>query len=356
MLQAFRDLREGPDPGEEIEILWLGGEGGMEADMVARAGISFAALPAAGLHGVGLLNVPGNLWKLLQGFWRARRILRDYKPDALFFTGGYVSVPAGLAGRKLPTLVYVPDIEPGLALQLVSRFADRIAVTTSIGLQYFKKAVDQVTVTGYPVRADLTRRDKAEALRHFTLSKELPTLLVFGGSQGARSINRALLASLDTLLAEMQIIHISGDANWTEVAKVSNSLPAALGTRYRPFPYLYDDMGAAMAAADLVVSRAGASALGEFPLFALPAILVPYPYAWRYQQNNAGYLVERGGALLVRDEELQDMLVDTILDLMRDSHRRHTMASAMRKLAVPDAAHKIAKILQEMTLVRSDHD
>ncbi|NOH13297.1 MAG: UDP-N-acetylglucosamine--N-acetylmuramyl-(pentapeptide) pyrophosphoryl-undecaprenol N-acetylglucosamine transferase, partial [Chloroflexi bacterium] len=348
VLQA---LHAGQAPGEEVEVLWLGGEGGMEAELVARAAIPFTTVPAAGLHGVGLRALPGNLLKLLQGYFGARRIILEFKPDALFFTGGFVAVPAGLAGRKLPTLVYVPDIEPGLALKLVSRFADRIAVTTKTAVQYFEKQVNKLTVTGYPTRAELTQSDKDQALSAFKLSSDLPTLLVFGGSKGARSINRAVMASLETLLAEMQIIHISGTLTWPEVEKAADTLPKELADRYRAYPYLHEEMGATMAAADLVVSRAGASTLGEFPLFGLPAVLVPYPYAWRYQRINAEYLVENDAALMLRDENLTTELQSLVLELIQDQVRLRQMSAAMRDLAVPDAAHNIASVLKEMVAV-----
>ncbi len=132
------------------------------------------------------------------------------------------------------------------------------------------------------------------------MSDQLPILLVFGGSTGARSINRALLAVLPELLKEMQIIHVSGKLDWAEVEAARGQLSglsgeqADLAQRYRAYPYLHAEMGAALAAADLALSRAGASSLGEFPQAGLPAILVPYPYAWRYQKVNASYLAAAG--------------------------------------------------------------
>jgi UDP-N-acetylglucosamine--N-acetylmuramyl-(pentapeptide) pyrophosphoryl-undecaprenol N-acetylglucosamine transferase len=131
-------------------------------------------------------------------------------------------------------------------------------------------------------------------LQALHLDPALPVLLVFGGSKGARSINRALLEALPGLLPEMQVLHISGNLDWPEVEAARSALStgeaAAWAERYHAFPYLHDEMGAALAAADLVVARAGASTLGEFPALGLPAILVPYPHAWRYQKVNADYL------------------------------------------------------------------
>jgi len=293
------------------EILWVGSEDGMEAELVAKAGIPFRPIPAAGVHGVGFVALPGNLWKLLKGVFAARKAIKEYKPDVLFFTGGYVAIPTGLAGWKAPTLLYVPDIEPGLALKLVAWFADRIAVTTEDSRSYFRSNA-QVSVSGYPTRADLTKVNRDSAYQTFNLSPDLPTLLVFGGSKGARSINRALVTILPSLLAEMQIIHITGTHTWPEMKAAQSELPDELASRYRAYPYLHEEMGAALSIADLVVSRAGASALGEYPLFGLPAVLVPYPHAWRYQKTNAEYLAQRGAAVILKDEELGDRLLATV--------------------------------------------
>jgi UDP-N-acetylglucosamine:LPS N-acetylglucosamine transferase len=111
------------------DVLWVGSEGGMEADLVTRAGINYTTIPAAGVHGVGLKALPGNLARLVRGFGAARKVLNKFNPNVMFFTGGYVAGPVALAGRKIPTAIYVPDIEPGFALKLLAWFADRIAVT-----------------------------------------------------------------------------------------------------------------------------------------------------------------------------------------------------------------------------------
>jgi UDP-N-acetylglucosamine--N-acetylmuramyl-(pentapeptide) pyrophosphoryl-undecaprenol N-acetylglucosamine transferase len=329
-----------------IETLWVGGEGGMEADLVKRAGIPFQAIPAAGIHGVGLRALPGNLAKLSRGLVASRRILRDFRPDALFFTGGYVAFPMALAGRSTPTLLYVPDIEPGLALKAVARFADRLAVTDADSKQFFP-ARQRIVVTGYPLRADLGGWSRQTARQHLGLSGDLPVLLVTGGSKGARTINNAVLASLPALLERAQVIHLSGPLDWPAVEAAAQALPQSLAEHYHALPYLHE-MGAALAAADLVVSRAGASALGEYPFFGLPAILVPYPYAWRYQKVNAEALSRRGAAVLLEDHLMKDRLYPLIADLLGDPARREAMRAAMRSLARPGAADAIAGQLLEL--------
>jgi UDP-N-acetylglucosamine--N-acetylmuramyl-(pentapeptide) pyrophosphoryl-undecaprenol N-acetylglucosamine transferase len=341
---------------QELATLWVGGIDGMEADLVKRAGVPFRAIPAAGVHGVGLRALPGNLWRLARGYLAAGRLLKEFCPQVLLFTGGYVAVPVALAARlnfrakdRPRSLVFVPDIEPGLALKTLVRFADQVAVTNEKSRNYLKSR-PAVKVSGYPVRSDLKSMSKETGRATLQLQADLPTLLVLGGSKGARSINRALVMVLPQLLSEMQVIHITGQLDWEEMDKARQRLSADQAGRYRVSPYLYEEMGAALAAADLVVSRAGASILGEYPLFGLPAVLVPYPYAWRYQRTNAAYLAERGAAVLLPDDELPRRMLPVIREVMQDKKRLLSMAQAMSVLAQPKAAETIAEILCGLAL------
>jgi UDP-N-acetylglucosamine--N-acetylmuramyl-(pentapeptide) pyrophosphoryl-undecaprenol N-acetylglucosamine transferase len=331
---------------ENDKILWVGSCGGMEEDLVTRRKIPFTSIPAAGVHGVGIGQLPGNLWQLLKGVFASRHILRDFKPDVLFFTGGFVAIPMAVAGVGKPSVLYVPDIEPGLALKVLSRFANKIALTTETSKAYFPNKAD-VAVTGYPVRPGLKRWSRKDALDYFDFRPTMPTLVIAGGSKGARSINMAVLDILPQLLEKIQIVHLTGHLDWEVVDEETKKLPEELSERYQPFPYLHE-MGAALAAADLIVSRAGASTLGEYPLFGLPAILVPYPYAWRYQKINASYLAERGAAEILLDENLKDDLYVQIINLIFDQKRLAEMRKSMESLATPDAAEKIARMIRNL--------
>ena len=335
-----------------MDVLWIGGVGGMEAELVKRACVPFEAIPAAGVHGVGLRALPGNLLKLFQGVLQARRLIQGFRPDVMLFTGGFVAVPVALAGRlgagkgnRPRSLLYVPDIEPGLALKTLARFASRIAVTVPESRDYFRAHHD-VVVTGYPTRPELRRLETELARQSFGLAGDLPTLLVLGGSKGARSINRAVLAAMPGLLDRVQVLHVTGQLDWSEVegarAKLVESSSPELMSRYQIYPYLHEEMGAAFSAADLVVSRAGASTLGEFPLFGLPAILVPYPHAWRYQQVNAQYLAERGAAEIIQDADLTGQLLPAVSRLLADKVLLDSMRVSMRSLGKPDAGSDIA--------------
>ena len=325
----------------DLDTLWVGGEGGMEESLVKRQGITFQSIPAAGVHGVGLVTLPRNRATIGRGVLAARRILGEFKPDAMFFTGGYVAVPVALAGRSIPSMLYVPDIEPGMALKSLAGFSDVIAVTTAESQKFFNKKVFEM---GYPLRPDLALWDRSTAHRHLGISGERPSLLVFGGSKGARTINMAVLNSLRPLLEKFEIIHLTGELDWNLVRHNREQLPMDLAARYHAMPYLHD-MGAALAAADLVLSRAGASSLGEFPLFGLPAILVPYPHAWRYQKVNADHLARRGAAVILEDHLLDKDLMSTLTVLLENPNKLKAMRAAMFELSHPRAAEKIASAL-----------
>ncbi len=328
-------------------VLWVGGKGGMEADLVTRAGVPFTAIPAAGVHGVGLRALPRNLLQLGRGTLAAGRILREFNPDAIFFTGGYVAAPVAVAGRSRPILLYVPDIEPGLALRFLARFADVIALSAEESRQYFNPRT-RMTVTGYPTRPELGHWDRAAARERLGLSDGLPVLLVSGGSKGARTINLPVLQNLPELLGMAQVVHITGNLDKAAAESACAGLPEGLRPRYHLFEYLHEEMGAALAAADLAISRAGASTLGEYPLFGLPAILVPYQYAWRYQKVNADYLRQHGAAEVLEAGQLERQLLPTVRQLLAAPGRLSAMRQAMQSLARPDAAAQIAGLLREL--------
>jgi UDP-N-acetylglucosamine--N-acetylmuramyl-(pentapeptide) pyrophosphoryl-undecaprenol N-acetylglucosamine transferase len=317
----------------------------MEADLVQKAGIPFQTIPAGQVAGMGLRTIP-NLVNVVRGTLESRRILNAFTPDVLLFTGGYVAVPMAVAGRRLPGVVYVPDIEPGIAIKSMARYASIVALTHEDSAQYFPKTV-QAIVTGYPTRPELKGWTRERGREHLGLKSDRFTLLVTGGSKGARSINRAVIANLTDLLQDAQIIHLTGKLDWEEVQSARALLPPELAEDYHPLFYLHE-MGAALAAADLVVSRAGASALGEYPLFGLPSILVPYPHAWRYQKVNADTLARRGAAVRVEDDALSKEIVPAVRSLVRDPARLEAMRKSAQAMAQPQAAERLADIIRRL--------
>lgn len=325
------------------DVLWIGSRGGMETVLLKDQNLRFETIPAAGVHGVGLLSLPRNLLRLTKGYFEAGRIIKDFQPDVMFFTGGYLGVPVAYAGKRIPSVVFVPDIEPGLALTEIIRMAESVAVSVPDSNRFIKHK--KIEVTGYPVRKELARWTRRIAREHFEIGQNEKVLLVFGGSKGARSINQALTANLEPLIKQMHIIHVSGRENWDETQHLISRLDDVQRNRYHAYPFLDKDMGAAFAASDLVVCRAGASTLGELPYFGLPAILVPYPFAWRYQRENADYLRANGGAEMVEDQDLASRFAPRVFELMNDSEKLGQMSRAMKAISRPDAAEKIGQMI-----------
>ncbi len=334
----------------DCQFLYIGSRGGVEEGIIRREGLPFAAISAGGLRGLTPWKVAWNFIKLAAGFVQSLGIMRRFAPDAVLVTGGYVCVPVVLAAKfwGVPVLIFLPDLEPGLAIRSLSRLAARIAVSFPESAGFFTN--ERVVVTGYPVRAEFFAAEKTKARRAFGLDEDLKTVTVFGGSHGARSINLALCSILNRLLETCQVIHICGqlDADW--VMRRREELPPRLRGRYKVYPYLHEGMADALAAADLVVARAGAATLGEFPALGLPSVLVPYPYAGRHQELNADYLVSRGAAVKVTDAELREKLLLTVLSLLKDTDTLERMAERARALAQPEAAQRIAAEILKLAL------
>jgi UDP-N-acetylglucosamine--N-acetylmuramyl-(pentapeptide) pyrophosphoryl-undecaprenol N-acetylglucosamine transferase len=326
------------------DVLWIGSRGGMEEGLVKHAGLEFVGLPAGGLRGKAALPALRNAVQIARSVGRARHILTEFEADIVLATGGYASVSVALAARRerLPVVIYLPDIVPGLAIRFLSRFATRVAVTNEKSYPFFRR--DKVVVTGYPVRPEIYHLDRAEALAALELDPAEKTLLVMGGSRGARSINRAIVGGLRQLLPHCQIVHVSGrlDADW--VAGAGKSLPPELQQRYHHHAYLHD-FAQAVVAADLAVARAGAATLGEFPAAGLASILVPYPYSGQHQLPNAEHMAESGAAQIVMDAALEEELVPAVLALLEDQEMLDSMGRAARSLDRTDAAQAIAEQL-----------
>jgi len=314
--------------------------------MAANAGIDFVAISAGQLRIRNPLQLARNSLRLARGAWQARRLLHDWRPDVVFVTGGYVCAPLVWAAhrQRLPILIYLPDVTPGLAVQRLAGYATQIAVSFAETTAFFPgKAI----VTGYPVRRQLRRRSlsKEEARQRFDLDPTQPTLLIFGGSRGSRSINQATASVLPDLLALAQVIHITGEVDREAAQRRVAGLGSEQSRRYRSFPYLHEEMTAALCAADLAITRAGASTLGEFPALGLPAILVPLPISGQHQLPNARYLADRDAAIVIDDADLPGQLLPTVRELFDHPDRLHALGQASAALARPDAADRLADAL-----------
>ena len=335
----------------DAELAFVGNVGGFERPLIARSSVRFAShdeVQSGPLHGVNPLRALNSLRKLAVGTLQSFRILRQRRPQVILSTGGWASLPVALAARVrgIPMVIYLPDIEPGLTIKVLRLFARKVAVTTEASQAFFRAG--QTVVTGYPLRGDVMQANRADAVAHFGLDPDKKTVLVFGGSRGARAINIALGDILPELLQrdDVQLIHITGTLDWERMQEQVGELkdhPA-----YHAFDYLHDDMGLAFAAADLVVCRAGASILGECPYFELPAILIPLAYAWRYQQVNADYLASRDAAIHLDENDMDAQLLSLITGLLDDPARLAALKAGMAALSQGDGAANIAALLASL--------
>lgn len=343
-LAVAEALRRSEPAGEEqLGLVYLGTEHGVEADLAPRAGLTFHSVRAAGVRGRNPLSMAKGALALMVGTAQAWRSLGKEHADVVFATGGYASVPAGVAARlrRKPLVVYLPDVQPGWAVQFLSRLATRLATSSEASLEFLPE--QKTEVTGYPVRDDFWGISKAEARARLHLADDLPVLLVSGASQGARSINKAIAANAEALTDLCQIVHVSGkrDELWLLCAR--GNLPVEKLNRWQVRGYMHD-LPLAMIAADLAVMRSGASVLGELPAAGLPAILVPYPYAGAHQRHNAEYLQSKGAAIVLEDDRM-NVLVPTIRELLGNRVRLAAMRTAMQSLARPRAAEAIAGLV-----------
>jgi UDP-N-acetylglucosamine--N-acetylmuramyl-(pentapeptide) pyrophosphoryl-undecaprenol N-acetylglucosamine transferase len=318
----------------------------VEEDLARRAGVPFRAIESGQVRGMTPWVAARNLLRAGRGVRQAGRLLAEFRPDVVFVTGGFVAGPVALAAWRVhaPVFIYLPDMEPGLAIRRMSRFARSVGVTFPEVARWFP---EKAVVTGYPVRQEIlaAASQRSQARLRLGLAADLPVLLVFGGSRGARSINQALAAALPALLPHCQAVHISGALDWPAVEAQAGRLAAELRPHYHAYPYLHDEMPLALAAADLVIARAGASTLGEFPAVGLPSILAPYPYSGQHQDANANALVRRGAAIKLPDAELSARLASTALDLLQHPDKLAAMSQAAQALAQPGAAAAIAQEL-----------
>lgn len=330
---------------EPVDLLYIGVKGRVDERIVPAEGVPFLAV-SGGQVRVGPLGGLLGLARLSLGTAQAVRALRRFRPDAVFATGGYASVPVGIAARLLrrPLVVFLPDVRPGWSVRLLARLATRVATASEAALPHLPRA--KASVVGYPVRGEFWSTTREEARRSLGLPAEGPVLLIYGGSLGARAINEAVFTQLERLLERCHVMHVTGPADEPAARRVREALPAAVRERYLPFGYL-EALPRAMRAADLAVTRAGAAVLGELPAAGLPAVLIPGVFDGHDQTPNAEFLASKGAAVVLPQARLPE-LAETVVGLLADPERLTAMARAAHGLVRPDAADALAGLLMEV--------
>ena len=335
--------------------LFLHGSSRIDTEVFAHAGVAHQSLSMSQLRGVSAPRLAMGGVRLIRAITQASRAMGVFHPDACLVTGGYVSAPVVIAARlrRIPVVVFLPDVVPGMAIKTIAPLASRIAVSFPNTRDHWKHS--RLVVTGYPVRPEFHNASRQRGRDAFKISSDRNVVMVMGGSSGARSINFAIADMLEPLLHHADVIHLCGEPDEPRLRSIRSGLGEQLRTRYHLFRYLHRGIADALAASDLVVCRAGASTLAELPMIGVPSILVPGSFAGGHQAHNASVLTERGAAITISDEALigaspsdPSALWPTIQGLLQDPSRLQSMRDASQLLARPEAADNIVSLLRSV--------
>jgi UDP-N-acetylglucosamine--N-acetylmuramyl-(pentapeptide) pyrophosphoryl-undecaprenol N-acetylglucosamine transferase len=342
------------EAGAEPELLWVGVPDGLEAKVAARNNVPFRAVITGKLRrSLSPRDVARNIvdaFRIPIGFLQAVLIVARTRPVVLS-TGGYVSVPIGLAARVfgVPCLMHEQTLSLGLANRILARVASRILLSHEASLAHLSpRARKRAVITGNPIRPEVLAGNPSKAFAAYGLDPGLPLILVTGGALGAQQINRMLAGVLTDILPYCQIVHQCGALSLAEVQQVAATLPPQLAGRYRVADFIHEEMPDLLAAADIVVARSGAGTVAELTALGKAAILVPYPHsAGGEQRVTARHLAEAGAAaMLDGPTATPENLRHEIMTLLTDPQRRAAMAHTAAGEGRPDAADRVvAEIL-----------
>ena len=331
----------------DAEFLYVGTKDGLEADIVPKEGLAFETV---NIQGFKRSLTPENLVRGAQAFGgvvKAMSIVRRFKPDVAVGTGGYVCGPILLASSLMgiPTLIQEQNVMPGVTNRLLSRFVSCIAMGTKEAAEHFPKG--KRVFTGNPIREEVMKARSEDGKKMFGLDPKAKTVLVSGGSRGARSINRAMIGVLAHYAGRsgVQILHVTGKVGYDETLENLREAGVDLSAAGNLFiePYLYN-MPQALACADVAVFRAGAIGIAELTARGVPSVLVPYPFAAaNHQEMNARAIASAGAARMILDRELTaERLLSVLAELLSEDAKLKRMAKAATKLGRPKAADEIA--------------
>ncbi len=326
------------------EVMLLISEKKVDAEASAKySHLRFATVPAVAKPPTFSLQMLPFLWKLKNSIRRCKAILREFKADAVLGMGGFTSLPPVYAGHKLglKTFIHDSNARPGRANVLTSRFCTQVFLGLEPAKAFFPKR--ETVTTGTPVRPEIVNLPtREEAAERFGLAADKTTILVTGGSQGARRLNELSAEAAAKLPAETQVLHIAGALDFERVSEIAHGRPG-----YKVIGFC-DQMPSAYALADLVIARSGASSLTEISVSGHPSILVPYPYAADdHQTRNAEVFANAGAAKLIQERDLDaEKLASLATSVLQDLPTHKRMAKAARALAIPDAAERVCAAIE----------
>jgi UDP-N-acetylglucosamine--N-acetylmuramyl-(pentapeptide) pyrophosphoryl-undecaprenol N-acetylglucosamine transferase len=335
-----------------VEILFVGTSKGLEASIVPESGFAFRKTIARGLRRRVSFDFLVTLGSAVVAFFQSAKIVLEFRPNVVVGLGGYASLPVIAASRVfgVPILIHEQNAVPGLANRICGRMARNVAVSYP-GTERFFSPRTRVRLTGNPVREKVCSQSADVGAKTFDLDRSRKTLLVFGGSRGARRINQAMIELYDLRRGrdDLQVLHLTGERDFSEtLAGLRAAQTEEDDLLYRIYSYT-EDIGAAYAVADLALCRAGATTIAELIACGLPAILVPYPFATDgHQEQNALYVEKAGGAVVVKDSDLSGEKVGELADLLlRNPDRLREMSEAAGKLGKKNAARELAQMVLE---------
>ena len=345
-LAVARSLGARPTPPE---LVWLGGRRGLEAGLVRGAGIRVRRLVLRSLRTVDMsVHTVTDPLRLAASVPQAAAILARERPAAIFTTGGYVAVPTLLAAEplRIPVVLWDGNVVPGRAVRYTARLSDAIAVAHEATGRALATSSAPWFVTGTPIR-DVTAVSRGDARSRLDLPADARVMLIFGGSQAVARFNAAVAEALPRLVERCHVLHVAGEDGYAAALASREALPAEARPRYRPYPFLREEMLPALVAADLVVGRAGASTLAEITALGIPSVIVPYPHAAGHQTANARVLADAGAARIVPDEAFGADALVAAADLLapEGDAARAQMAVAARGLGRPGAADAVAALV-----------
>lgn len=335
-----------------VEILYIGTEKGLESRIVRNAGIAFESVEIQGFkRSLSISNVK-TIQLFIKSIQKSKKIVKAFQPDVVIGTGGYVCAPVVYAASKLgiPTIIHEQNSVAGVTNKFLARYVTKIAVCFEEARAEFGKYAEKVVYTGNPRAQEVVGIKPSAILEEYQLDAIRPTVLIFGGSRGARSLNEAFLEALPILATkDYQLLFATGEIHYEKI-KEQVQTHLAKTHSIAVVPYI-ENMPEVFANVELVVSRSGATTLAELTALGLPSILIPSPYVTNdHQTRNAESLTKRGAAKMIAEKELNGVsLTQAIDELMLHEDVREAMAAEAKKLGLPKAADHLIQIMQEIT-------
>lgn len=342
------------DEYSDLDILYVGTKGSMESEIVPKEGFKFKAIRVKGFSRKLSLDTLKSFKELFLGLNDAKKIIKDFSPDIVIGTGGYVCGPIVLIAsfKRIPTLIHEQNALPGVTNRILSKFVDKVAISFEESKNHFKNS-KKLVITGNPVRESIISIDKNEAYKSLNISPYKPLILSFGGSWGQRKLNDAMTKVIESNInnRSIQIIHVTGKRLYEEFMKglSSSGIDILLNENIRVLPYLFE-MPKAQAISDLVIISAGAISIAEVTAIGVPSIVIPKAYTTdNHQEFNARAVENKGAGIMILEKNLSgEYLNSLVLDLLNDKNRLDTMAFNSKKLGKTDATGKIAQIVEDL--------